>query len=31
MPPGQTIVLLGIDEASLFGWWRPDPASGIKA
>lgn len=31
MPPGQTIVLLTTDKAAVFGWWRPDPASGIKA
>lgn len=30
MPPGQTIVLR-YDEAAVFGWWRPDPKSGIKA
>ncbi len=31
MPPGQTIVLLGIDGRAVFGWWRPDPASGLQA
>ena len=31
MPPGQTVVLVSGDEASVFGWWRPHPASGIKA
>jgi hypothetical protein len=32
MPPGQTIVLvLGEPTSALFGWWRPDPASGIKS
>lgn len=31
MPPGQTLVLLTDDEAAVFGWWRPDPSSGIKA
>lgn len=31
MPPGQTIVLLAMDERAVFGWWRPDPSSGIKA
>ena len=31
MPPGQTIVLLTADNAALFGWWRPDPASGIPS
>jgi hypothetical protein len=29
MPPGQTLVLLAL--GALFGWWRPDPASGIKS
>ena len=29
MPPGQTIVLLA--ENAVWGWWRPDPSSGIKA
>lgn len=31
MPPGQTIVLLSADELAVWGWWRPDPASGLKA
>lgn len=31
MPPGKTIVLVTRDGLSVFGWWRPDPASGIKA
>lgn len=31
MPPGQTLILLSPDERAVFGWWRPDPASGIKA
>jgi DNA modification methylase len=31
MPPGQTIILLSEDERSVFGWWRPDPKSGIRA
>lgn len=31
MPPGQTIVLLALDQSAVFGWWRPDPASGIAA
>jgi hypothetical protein len=30
MPPGQTIVLVTGDGLSVFGWWRPDPASGLK-
>ncbi|SRR5258707_903378 len=29
MPPGQTIVLLA--DQAVWGWWRPDPASGIRA
>lgn len=31
MPPGQTIVLVLPPELALFGWWRPDPASGIAS
>jgi hypothetical protein len=31
MPPGQTLVLLTPDELAVFGWWRPDPSSGIVA
>lgn len=31
MPPGQTLVLLSEDELSVFGWWRPHPASGLSA
>jgi hypothetical protein len=31
MPPGQTIVLLTTDARAVFGWWRPDPASGLRA
>jgi hypothetical protein len=31
MPPGQTVILLSRDERAVFGWWRPDPASGIRA
>ena len=30
MPPGQTIVLIGRDFQSVFGWQRPHPDSGIK-
>lgn len=30
MPPGQTVVLVTEDARAVFGWWRPDPASGIK-
>lgn len=29
MPPGQTIVLVGHDMRSVFGWWRPHPDAGI--
>jgi hypothetical protein len=29
MPPGQTLVLLTPDCRAVFGWWRPDPRSGI--
>jgi hypothetical protein len=31
MPPGQTIVLIGHDMRSVFGWWRPHPDAGITA
>lgn len=31
MPPGETLVLLALDGLSVFGWWRPHPASGLKA
>lgn len=31
MPPGQTLVLRGRDDAAVFGWWRPHPSSGLKA
>jgi hypothetical protein len=31
MPPGQTIVLLASDCSAVYGWWRPDPKSGIVA
>ena len=31
MPPGQTLVLLSPDCRAVFGWWRPDPKSGIVA
>lgn len=30
MPPGQTLVLETCDGLAVFGWHRPDPASGIK-
>ena len=29
MPPGQTIVLIGKDMRSVFGWHRPHPDAGI--
>jgi hypothetical protein len=31
MPPGQTLILLTPDCLAVFGWWRPDPSSGIVA
>jgi hypothetical protein len=31
MPPGETVILLSDDAMAVFGWWRPHPASGIKA
>jgi hypothetical protein len=31
MPPGQTIVLLTLDELAVWGWWRPHPDSGIQS
>ena len=31
MPPGQTLVLLTFDRRAVFGWWRPDPRTGLKA
>ena len=31
MPPGQTLVLMTPDLDAVFGWWRPDPSSGIVA
>ncbi len=31
MPPGQTIVLITPNKDAVWGWWRPDPASGIKS
>ena len=31
MPPGQTLVLVSPDGLSVFGWWRPHPASGLRA
>lgn len=31
MPPGQTLVLVSGDGLAVFGWWRPDPKSGLQA
>lgn len=31
MPPGETLVLLTADALAVWGWWRPHPASGLKA
>jgi hypothetical protein len=31
MPPGQTLVLVTPLHDAVWGWWRPDPSSGIKA
>lgn len=31
MPPGQTLVLMGMDGKAVFGWWRPHPESGLEA
>lgn len=31
MPPGQTMVLLGMMRDAVFGWWRPHPRSGLIA
>lgn len=31
MPPGQTMVLMGMMRDAVFGWWRPHPRSGIVA
>jgi hypothetical protein len=30
MPPGQTLVLMTPRGDAVYGWWRPDPSSGIK-
>ena len=30
MPPGQTVILW-CELGAVFGWWRPDPSSGIVA
>lgn len=31
MPPGETIVLLTVDELAVWGWWRPAPSSGLAS
>ena len=31
MPPGQTLILMTPEADAVFGWWRPDPSSGITA
>jgi hypothetical protein len=31
MPPGQTLVLLAVDECAVWGWWRPHPDSGLRS
>lgn len=31
MPPGQTLILLGMMHDAVWGWWRPHPRSGLKA
>lgn len=31
MPPGETIVLVGVEDEAVFGWWRPHPRSGLSA
>jgi len=31
MPPGQRFALITRDGASVWGWWRPHPSSGIRA
>lgn len=31
MPPGQTLILMTAEADAVFGWWRPDPSSGIVA
>ena len=31
MPPGETLVLVTVDDSAVFGWWRPHPRSGIVA
>jgi hypothetical protein len=31
MPPGQTVILLERSGLAVFGWWRPQPGSGIRS
>lgn len=31
MPPGQTLVLIEPHGLAVWGWWRPHPASGLRA
>lgn len=31
MPPGQTLCLVTEDAGAVWGWWRPDPGSGIPS
>jgi hypothetical protein len=31
MPPGQTLILATEARDAIFGWWRPDPASGLES
>jgi hypothetical protein len=31
MPPGETLVLVSACARAVWGWWRPHPASGLKA
>lgn len=31
MPPGQRFVLISRDALNVWGWWRPHPASGLRA
>lgn len=31
MPPGETLVLITPCRRAVWGWWRPDPRSGLKS
>lgn len=31
MPPGERYALVTLDDRAVFGWWRPDPPSGLKS